>query len=182
MEPEVAPIYLAVLLRPRSHRQSGHPKSFPKWQGFFRRMGRGAVSPGARLRNEHLEQKEMRRKANRLSLPSQYQQGWRNPLTCWFGGEKGPSRWRMFFFCLVFELSPALTCYLYGTVVFYCCCLWLLFFLRNKAKFNKTKKQRLPFRLSLRFYRKHLKKINLKNLQGRKRLCWGSATHWNTCC
>lgn len=81
-EQEVAPTYLAVL---REHGATGNLAAPIPSNDSVSFEGWGPASPVARLRNEHLEQREMRKKTNRLWLPCQYQQLWRNPLTCWFG-------------------------------------------------------------------------------------------------
>lgn len=114
-EQEVAPTYLAVLLGQGATSNLVAPNPFLKdWVSV---EGWALTPPVVGLGNEHVEQREMRG-----WFPCQHQQ-WMEKSSNLLVWRKGPSRWRIFFFCAVFELSPTLICDLYFTVVFYCC-LW----------------------------------------------------------
>lgn len=69
---EVASTYLAVLL---GHGATGNLAALnPFLNNKVSLEGWGPTLPVARLRNEHLEYREMRKKTNRLWLPHQHQQ------------------------------------------------------------------------------------------------------------
>lgn len=108
-----------------SHQQLVAPNPFLKdWVSL---EGWALTPPVVSLGNEHVEEREMRG-----WFPCQHQQ-WMEKSSNLLVWRKGPSRWRIFFFCTVFELSPILICDLYFTVVF----LMLFAALKKERKQNQ---------------------------------------------
>lgn len=138
-EQEVAPKYLAVLLEHGATSNLAAPNPFLNDRVSLE--GWEPTLPAARLRNENLEQREMKRKTNRMWLPSSTNSHWRNPLTYWFRktrlqGEK--------YFSFVGCLNSALLWFvIYTSLGFFvvAVCGFVFFFLRNKTKSNRKWKQ-----------------------------------------
>lgn len=137
---EAAPTYLAVLLGPGATGNLATPDP-------SKMIGSSSEDGSQHSRRQglemNMEQREMRRKKKKkiLWLLCQNQQ-WMEKSFNLLVWKKGPSRWRIFFFCSEFELCPDLIFDLYFTLFFFsCCCFWLFNFLRNKIKPNRKWEQ-----------------------------------------